>query len=416
MIPAPLSTKKNLAWNTVGCLLYQGCLWVTTVAVVIFSSSYGNSGSLAYAMAIGNIFNPIATYNMRTYQVSDVNNRYSPQEYIGFRVVTIILGLGITSVYVFLTTSNIAFLVTVFCYLLFKIDEAFCSVYYAIEQKGARMDYIGLSQGFRGVLLLVLFCAGLLLFDDINIAVILMSLGCVAVTVLFDAAQASKFGPIFPSISKETCREMLLTCLPAVLTMLCFGSVVSVARQMFGNEYGEEALGIYAAIATPTVIVQVASSFLTSPFLVGLSEEWSRYNSRGFVSSLLKILIGIFAVFLIVLLLSAVFGERALSLVYGDDIIEYCDLFVPVVIATGLAAYAGFLMDVLVLMRKLKLSLVANAFALGISYFASPILEGLFYMNGINLSVICAFGVAVLVDIGIIVKSVLSRCESITNE
>lgn len=413
MIPAPLSTKKNLAWNTFGCLLYQGCLWVTTVAVVIFSSSYENSGSLAYAMAIGNIFNPIATYNMRTYQVSDVHNRYSPQEYIGFRVVTIILGLGITSIYVFLTTSNTAFLATVFCYLLFKVDEAFCSVYYAIDQKGARMDYIGLSQGLRGVLLLALFCAGLLLFDDVNVAVILMSLGCVAITVLYDASQAKKFGPISPSISKKTCREMLLTCLPAVLTMLCFGSVVSVSRQMFGNEYGEEALGIYAAIATPTVIIQVASSFLTSPFLVGLSEEWSRGNSRGFVSSLLKIIAGVFVVFLIVLLLSVVFGEKALSLVYGGDIVKYAYLFVPVVIATGLAAYAGFLMDVLVLMRELKLSLGANALALGVSFIASPILERLFYMNGINLTVMCAFGVAVLVDIGVIVKSVLLRREPI---
>ena len=59
-----LSTKQNMLWNSVGCLIYQACMWAMTIAVVIFSNDYENSGRLAFAMALGNIYYPLATYNM----------------------------------------------------------------------------------------------------------------------------------------------------------------------------------------------------------------------------------------------------------------------------------------------------------------------------------------------------------------
>jgi len=83
-----------MLFNTVGSLTYQGYLWLTTVLVVILSNGYTGSGVLALAMTIGNMFNPIATYSMRTFQVSDVKGTYSQSSYVGFRLVTTVLGLA----------------------------------------------------------------------------------------------------------------------------------------------------------------------------------------------------------------------------------------------------------------------------------------------------------------------------------
>ena len=47
----PLSVKHNLLWNTIGCLFYLGCQWLTTILVVTLTGDYANSGLLAYAMA-----------------------------------------------------------------------------------------------------------------------------------------------------------------------------------------------------------------------------------------------------------------------------------------------------------------------------------------------------------------------------
>lgn len=45
--PEPLDIKKNMLYNTIGSLTYQGCLWITTVLVVILSDGYSDSGILS---------------------------------------------------------------------------------------------------------------------------------------------------------------------------------------------------------------------------------------------------------------------------------------------------------------------------------------------------------------------------------
>lgn len=130
-----LSTKQNMLWNTIGCLLYQACIWAMTVAVVVFSPDYSNSGALAFAMAIGNLYYPLATYNMRTIQVSDVEDEYSPAQYVGLRIVTVIVGFLPILIYLLATASSEGMVLTALCWLLFKADESFCCVYYAVDQK-----------------------------------------------------------------------------------------------------------------------------------------------------------------------------------------------------------------------------------------------------------------------------------------
>ena len=98
-----LPVKTNILFNTIGSLTYQGCLWLMTVLVVALSGNYSNAGTLAYAMALGNIFFTIAIYAMRTYQVSDVEGRYSQSNYLAFRIITILLALVLCSIYALAT-------------------------------------------------------------------------------------------------------------------------------------------------------------------------------------------------------------------------------------------------------------------------------------------------------------------------
>ena len=268
----PLSIRKNFLWNTAGCLVYQGCQWAITVVVVILSANYENSGMLAFAMSVGNVFSTIATYNVRTYQVSDVLNRFTSSNYVAFRCLTLMVAFVLVGFYLGAIVSQ-ALIPTVFCYLLFKADESFCNVLYGMDQKAQRMDYIGVSQAARGALTLMSFSVILFLTQDLNLAILGMSALCIAVTFLYDRKRAEKLGQIIPSISLAKAKELFVTCFPAVVTLCCFGLVVMIARQVFENMRGAEALGIYAAVATPTVIVQVASSYLYAPFISKIAKE-----------------------------------------------------------------------------------------------------------------------------------------------
>lgn len=225
------------------------------------------SGSLAFAMAIGNIFSSIALFTVRPYQVSDVGGEFSAGNYIAFRLATIVFGLVFASIYLMLSSSDSPYLVVSFCYLLFKMDESLVDVLFGIEQCGNRMDYIGKSQIIRGTLSLGTFCLSFAFFQNIVWSISLMALSCCAVTFLFDIKNAEKFDSISPHIDFVKAVNLGKKCLFAMLASLCATAIVSISRQYYGLYAGESNLGIYASIATPAVLVQAAASYVTMPFM-----------------------------------------------------------------------------------------------------------------------------------------------------
>ena len=84
--------KKNLQalQNVFGNVIYLAAQWWMTIIVAKMSTGYSDAGTLALAITVTNIIYLIASYGMRSFQVSDVNNVYSHKEYVVSRYATII--------------------------------------------------------------------------------------------------------------------------------------------------------------------------------------------------------------------------------------------------------------------------------------------------------------------------------------
>lgn len=378
--------KRNLLFNTAGSLTYQGCLWLTTVLVVVLSSGYNDSGLLAFAMTVGNMFNPIATYSMRPYQVSDASGEHTQGSYVGFRLTTLLLGIAFIVPYTFVTTSDPATIGVVFVYLIFKVDEAFCDVLYGVDQCAERMDYIGISQFVRGIVLVASFSAGLVLLNSLSLAIIAMSVCCMAVTFAYDIPHASRISSLRPHISRSEAWGLLKGCLPLVISTLFMSAIVSVARQWFSNSYGTGALGLYAAVATPAVLVQAAARYLYAPALVPLSERW-REGTDAF-KILLRTAKTMFLACVVMVIALSLVGSPLLTLVYGESIAGCTYLFPYVLISTALVALLWFVTDVLVVCRDLRGMLTSTTISIVVVIMTMVPLESVFYMNGINYTVI----------------------------
>lgn len=408
------SLTVNIFWNTLGSLAYQGCLWLTTILVVVFSSDYRSSGMLALAMTIGNMFSPIATYNIRIFQISDTAGKYSQSEYVGFRIQTLLLGIALLLPYTFFVGADADTILVILLFLLFKIDESFCDVLYGVNQRYERMDFTGKSQLLRGILLLVAFCLALIVVGSLQIACAAMFLVCIAVTFLYDVRKTSSLDSIVPKFDRLLTAQMLKECAPLVVGALCMSSVVSIARQYYGGSFGVENLGIYAAVATPAVIVQALARFLYAPVLTPLANLLAE-NISSFIRFLAKTLFLILLLSVAAVALLSVIGPPLLVALYGNDIADYTYLFTPVLISTVFIVVAGFLNDVLTILRKLW----AFAFSMLIALVSCALLmiplEGIFGMNGINLVVICAMGISTAFSAAIIIGKICKIRRSASN-
>lgn len=398
-----LSLKQNLVWNTVGCLMYQGCQWLTTILVVILSTSYENSGILAFAMATGNIFTGLATYNVRTFQISDVRGQFSSENYIAFRIITVVLASVLCSAYSFAVAPSVGTGIAMIAFLLFKADESFSNVLYGIDQKALRMDFIGISQGMRGILSLAAFALSLLATDNLVVAFVAMFVSCAAVTILYDIPHSRKLDTVGVSITRKNCIDLFRICAPSVIAILAYGFVSTIARQWFGIQYGEEALGIYSAVATPCVLVQVMANYLYSPFLVPIARSWNSRNNSELRSQLKKLITGIIGVIVICVALSAAFGAPVIELVYGSSIGDYSWMITPAMIAASLMALDYLLTDLFIVMRKFFLAVLINVVALASCIASADYFMSALYMNGINVVIIVAFAVGIVVGIAALV-------------
>ena len=378
-----------MIFNTIGGLWYQGCLWLMTVLVVRLSSNYEYSGMLALGMTVGNMMSALGTFNVRIYQVTDSSNRFSQNEYVAFRVLSLAVATALLLVYsIFISSSSECYL-AILAFLVFKIDESFVDVLYGIDQRHERMDYIGISQMIRGVLVVGLFTAALVLFKSLPIALLVMTVPCIATTFLFDWRITSKLEPIKPRINLIHAKELFATCFPLVVSIFLLGMIVSIARQVYSSMNGVEKLGIYAAVATPAVLIQAGARFIYSPLIVPLCDLYHD-DVRKFKSRLAGITVRFAAIAAVAVVGLGLCGPLFLPLVFGDSIATYSGLFVGVLICSATSALLYFVSDILVLCRFIKWNCVTSVAcficALGFSLLFEPLLD----MSGINVSIILA--------------------------
>lgn len=398
----PLSTKSNTIWNAAGCFFYLGCQWLTTILVVLLSSNYENSGVLAFAMSTGNMFAAVGLYKIRTFQVSDVNSEYSPNNYAGFRILTIAVSAIATIIFLVLGTGLNAFTIASIVYLLFKADETFNDVFFGIEQKAFRMDYIGKSQFLRGIATIVGFSVPLAICDSLLASILGMAALCISITFFYDRRNATLFGFTKPSISKKNVIRLVRACfLPTVANLLAT-SIVSMARQQYGITNGEEMLGIYASIATPAVLVQAAATYLYSPLIGRLAQTLSNIGLHQFRKSLIKTIMGMIAVITVICLLVSNVGIWGLPILFGKEIEAYVWIFPFVLISTGCIALLYFANDMLIIIRKGVPQLAINSIALISSLALLGPLTNMCSMNGINLAIIIGSSLATILGISYI--------------
>lgn len=396
-------------------------------------------------MATGNVFNALATYNMRTYQVSDIRNEYSQQNYIAFRIITVLGSFAIFAIYSVLISPNTETLVCMIVFLAFKSDEAFANVLYGIDQKASRMDYIGISQGLRGILSIAVFSAGLSFTQNLAVALLLMLTANLLMSILYDIPHSGRIDAIRPQLKCYMLIQLLRKCAPIVVALIAYALVATLARQYYGIVYGEEALGIYAAVATPCVIVQVLANYLYSPLLVPLASSWNAEHiktaqgsqsldrieadaittkslkknitpkfddkSSAFSIMLARIFVAFFCVSTLCIGCAALAGPLFLEVMFGPSINDYSWMITPAVVAAALMAVNYFMTDLFTLMRRFRFALLVNIMALGICTITVAPLTQQFGMNGINITLLISFGIPIIVG-AILLWRIVKKRES----
>lgn len=389
--------KKDIAWNTFGNIFYGFCTWVITILVVRMGS-FTDAGYLSLAMTTSSTYNAIALFAMRNYQITDSGHLYSDGEYVSSRIISCL------AAYVFLAVAAVfsGSMYQAICIIAFmpvRLSEAYSDVFHGIDQMHDRYDLIGKSFTMRGIAVIVIFIAGMAVSGNLALTLGLISIATFAISILWDKRLTSKITTIEMRLKDSKILKLYLSCLPLMLFTFFMGMQMMYAKTVLSDVVGVTKQGIYASISNPTYAIQVMGAALFAPFLPVLAEYLKERDIQGFNRGVRKVT-GILVVFsALVLVAASLLGRWVLGIFFGKEILDYYELFIPVVIVIIINTFVYWFQGVLVALRKnvlLAVGMIVDFMLFVI--LIRPAIE-IFGMNGASYAQILSLGLYLLFEI-----------------
>ena len=386
--------KKNVIWNTCGSVFYSVCQCLQLLAAhgfYFFFPVLCIHGSDNYYIS----FSAISLFSMRNYQVSDLKGEYSSNEYVGSRMMTCIAAFtccAIAAIY----NNSWEQMLCIDAFMLVRVAEGWVDVMHGIDQKYQRYDYIGKSYFLRGLISLIVFSGGLFFTGNLLLTLCLMALGNLAAALFYDTKKTGSLERITPVLFQARVFQLLKTCLPIVAFTFLLSLENLIPKKILEEQYGQAELGIYSAMANLAVVVQVFASVVFNPFLPKFTELYYQEDRRQFRRALHKLYLVLAGMCVIVNLGVFVFGKLGLRILYGADILQYYELFLPIVWCTIFTAVIWIVSAILIALRRIGWLVAGMAvdFVLCL-VLASPLIER-FGKNGVSIVQILVMGIYIL--------------------
>lgn len=392
------STLANIFYNSFGTMFYYGCQWLTTILVVRLSG-YTDSGVYGLAMTFTAAFAILALFNTRQYQVSDVKGEYSDRTYIRSRLIAMAAACLVCAAGLCLNHYTPYQWGAILLYMAYKCEEAWIDVYHGIDQKNGRMDYVCYSYLVRGVLMIASFCSVLYLTKNLVCAIGSMMAGTLLVAVFYDRRIAERFVAKDSKADGESLKKLMFAMLPLAVVAMTNNLSISFPKYFLQMYFGDEALGYYSSVATPSMIVQVGASTIFVPLITPLADRLKENDKRGFLQILKRVGIVFSVLSVLALLVSAWLGEWFLILVFKEEIRPYAYLFIPIIVSTLMISVNACLFPVCTVLREIKGQLFVGICGAASSFLASVLCVKKYYMNGVVIALLITLAVQIIIEV-----------------
>ncbi len=398
------AVARNMIWNSFGSLFYLGCQWILTILVTRIAGFY-DAGVLSLAMSVSAMFQTVAVFGIRNFQVSDVDNQFSASTYVGFRNLTCIFSFLLCTVAAFLLRYNGEQILAILFFMVFRIAESYSDVLYGIAQKEGRLDINGKAFTIKGALLLPSFLLPYLLTRSLWMALAFMALSSCLSTVFYDLIVVRRLASFKLYDRIGNCLTLAKKTLPLVAYLFLFSTITTIPKLLLKEIYDESALGAYSSIFSIAMLFQIATNYIYTPFIHVFATYYKQRDVKKFFLALSKVLAAICAMAILVFAAAALFGEFAFVLVFGESIREFMYLVNPILISIFIMSIAGFLFMLEVVVRDFKGLLIGNAVSFAVCVLISPYMIRRFELNGTSYALILSslLGV-VIVGIGIVLR------------
>ena len=365
-----MKTKKTsytfqIIWNLAGNFCFAIFTWLMSWILSKYygEGNYSGTGILALATSYGNVFFVISSYGLRTFQVSDIKEKYKDGEYVAFRILTVALST-VLCVFIsgFMGYSFLTFL-CINLFVAYQSVRAYADVLYGILQKNEYLDKASKSLCLRAVAGLLAFISGVYLCEGVLQGILGLLFINVVITFLYDIPMTRNVytGSMFPrQILTPKIFELLREGAPMMLYAILNPLTLSLPRIILEKYAGESLLGIFSLVFSPTVVIYTFATGILMPFIPHQAKYYYQHEYKKLMKSFLTPFLLISLVGVCGVVFCYLFGAEVLSLIYDKTIAKYTILLIQALIISTLSSLLACTGSILTATRKLYVLLTCN--------------------------------------------------------
>lgn len=367
--------KDSVIWNMIGGLVnaFQS---VFLLAVMTRTIGVVDAGIFTIAFAIANLMLTVGKYGVRNYQVTDVNNRYSFNDYFSSRVISSIGMVVVSVVYVFVLGRqnnydiNKTLVILTMCVL--KLIDSIEDVYHGCYQQRGRLDVAGRCITIRLVITVIAYIVLLVLTKNLLFSSIIST---VLSIVLFIAFTKMTYSKIIDEQIKFTAgfKQVLKVCFPLFLASFLSFYVINAPKYAIDALLSQEEQAYYGFISMPVFVVGLLNGFIYQPQLTSIAKCYSERNLSRFKSMIRRQMVIVIGITLVVIVGAYLLGIPVLSILYSADLSPYKMELCVLMLGGGFLGMSGFVMSVLTLMRLQREILIGYGITGILAFILSPI-------------------------------------------
>lgn len=400
---------KNIFYNTFGNIFYSFCQWLITIVVVYLENyEFGAAGILSLAMTTSSSFSAISLFSMRNYQISDSKGEFTQSQYVSSRIITCAVALIACIIYA-IPGNNVFQVLCIVAFMLVRIAEGFADVLFGVDQLHNKYGLICLSCTLRGLMTIGSFVIIMRMTHDLVITLFTMAALNILIVLVIDIRLTFKLEKIVLNLRDKAIVKLLRQCLPLVAFTFLLSLVNLIPKQVLNTLLGEDALGVYSSLASPTLVIQIFASVAFAPFVPKLAKLLEDREYAKFLKILRLTYLGIVVLAGVALAGAAILGRPVLFFLFKEKILEHYDLFMPIIWCTLLLAGVWVINAIVITLRRLKMLLIGMAIDFVILCLVTYPCVSIYGQNGVSYAQIIALGLLLPLMAGICEYDIYKR-------
>lgn len=350
------SEFKNFSWNAVGS---ASNTITSIILLLIVTRILGTSeaGIFAIAFTTAQILLAVGLYGIRNYQVTDVPGAYHTGIYVSVRLATSFGMLIMGGLFCILSQYNIEKTTVVYVLILWKVSESLSDVFYGIMQKGGQLFIAGFSMTVRSVLTTLVFLISLLLFQNLMLSCLLLSVAGYIPLLFIDMPIARRHEKIIPFFDKKTMVDLLKVCFPIFSVSILSIIVINLPKYVIDRTMSSEFQAIYNFIAMPGTSIALLCQIIIQSQLVKLAHYRVTSQMKLFLAMISKIVLVIILFTGAFLILCNFWADDLLLILTGKDLKAYIPELLIIIIGAMFCSIAIILSAALTTLRVTRIQL-----------------------------------------------------------